>query len=86
MSDDAVIVAPEIKPFPFEPGPIMDSVNEVLSRIPEDHNGAVLAVVNRESIGLCVAARLGDNWSFVGMLNKPYHKALQAQAALTLSF
>lgn len=74
----------EIRPFPLED--LQGSMDRILNQLPPDRTGAVIAYANLEAAGLAVMARLGDNWSYVASVDKPWHGALEAQTALRFSW
>jgi hypothetical protein len=53
-----------------------------LAQIPSDKHAAVIAYANTDGAKLAAFVRIGDDFSFVGTLDKRYGKPLQAEAAL----
>ena len=64
----------------FESAAINAAIERALAEVPADRSGAVVAFADNESAGLAVAARLGDQWSFVGRLDKSWKGPLEGQA------
>lgn len=65
---------------------IQRAIDDALATIPEGQNGAVVGYVDGEHAKLAVAGRLGDQWSIVGVLDKPWHSpdiGVEAQVRFT---
>jgi len=75
-----------VRAFPFQFGSIKDQIDAAVAKIPEDQHGALIAIADLDDVKLAVVARLKGGWSFVGMLDKPYHGALEGSVAFTRSF
>jgi hypothetical protein len=69
-----------IRAFPVSS--LRESINKALATIPADKNIAVIAYANTNEVKLAAFARIGGDFSFMGVLEKPYGKTLQAEAAL----
>jgi hypothetical protein len=72
-----------IRAFPISD--LRASIDKALATIPPGDNVAVVAYANTEGAKLAAFARIGAGFSFMGVLEKPYGKALQAEAALVWS-
>jgi len=78
------IVGDEIRRFSDDK--IQEAVARALTTLPSDKKGAVVAYANLDGVKLAVVARPGEHWSIAGVLDKPYHKPLQAEAAVVYSW
>ncbi len=78
MADGDVIRA-------FPASDLRQSIDKALATIPQGDNVAVIAFVNTQGAKMAAFARVGGGFSFVGVLDKPYGKTLQAEAALVWS-
>ena len=70
----------------FSDDKIHAAVTAALASIPADRTGAVLAVADAKGARLSVAARLGDAWSIVGVLEKPWKGELKGEAAVRFAW
>lgn len=70
----------------FADSSLQSSIDKALSDLPPDRRGAVVAYADLESARLAVVARLGSNWSVVGVLSKSYSGPLAAQAAVRFTW
>lgn len=79
MSDTADGVkldgALQTRPFPV-PGLLREASDAVAALDPQDPM-AVVAYTNGHESGFGVVARLGEKWTFVGKLNKPWDGRLE---------
>jgi len=65
----------QARPFPV-PGLLREAAEAVAALDPQDPM-AVVAYTDRVQSGFAVVARLGDKWTFVGKLNKPWDGRLE---------
>lgn len=70
----------------FSDAKIGAAVDAALATIPKDKTGAVLAVADKDQVRLVAAARLGANWSVVGVLEKQWKGDLRAEAAVRFAW
>lgn len=63
-------------------GSIQESIDKALAALPADAKGAVVAYADRDQAKLAVMGRVGDNWTFVGTLDKPYSGELTVSAEI----
>lgn len=70
----------------FSDAKIGAAVDAALATIPRDKTGAVLAVADKDQVRLVAAARLGANWSVVGVLEKQWKGDLRAEAAVRFAW
>lgn len=70
----------------FSDAKIGAAVDSVLATIPANKTGAVLAIADTHGAKLAVAARIGDAWSVVGVLEKPWKGELKAEAAVRFAW
>jgi hypothetical protein len=66
----------------FDSAAINAAIEKALTEVPAGKSGAVVAFADNGGAGLAVAARLGEGWSFVGKLERPWNGALEAEAQL----
>ena len=66
----------------FSDAKVGAAVDTVLATIPADKSGAVLAVADLHGARLAVAARIGSNWTIVGVLEKP--TGIQAASSVAM--
>ncbi len=69
----------------FPASDLRQSIDKALAAVPQGDNVAVIAYANTEGAKLAAFARIGGGFSFMGVLEKPYGKTLQAEAALVWS-
>jgi hypothetical protein len=72
----------EIRPFRLGSPEIDAAVERAVANLPASASGAVVATAkaNSEGAQLAIAARRGSNWTFVGVLEKPYAGKLEGLA------
>jgi hypothetical protein len=69
----------------FSDSAIQERVNKALATLPPDKKLAVVAVANQNEARLAVMARLGTQFSVMGVLEKPYKGELRAEAAVVFT-
>jgi hypothetical protein len=70
----------------FADAEIQKSIDRVLQGLEEDRMGAVVAYGGRNGASLAVMAKIGGNWSVVGVLNKPWKGELEYEAAVRFAW
>lgn len=70
----------------FTDSNIQGAIDQALKMVPPGKNGAVVAYADLEGARLAVCAKLGPNWSVVGVLEKPWQGKLEASAAVRFTF
>lgn len=66
----------------FDDAAIQRAVEEQVKVLGPDDHVAVVAYADFDKVRLGVIARMGDNWSFVGTLDKPWHGQLDGSAQI----
>ena len=66
----------------FDNAAIQRAVDEQLAALGPDDHIAVIAYADFDQARLGVVARIGDQWSFVGTLDKPWHGPLEGSAQI----
>jgi len=61
---------------------LQESVTRVLAMIPANKHAAIIAVASKDGARLAAAARIGGDFSIMGVLEKPWKGTLKAEAAL----
>jgi len=64
----------------FDSAAVNAAIEKALAEVPAGKTGAVIAYADTGQAGLAVAARLGDEWSFVGRLDRAWTGQLEAEA------
>ena len=68
----------------FSPSALQTAVRAaVTDMVPADKNGALVAVATTQGIKVAVAARVGNGWEIVGVLEKPHDGPLEGAAMVT---
>lgn len=68
----------------FSPSALQTAVRAAVTDIvPEGKNGALVAVATTQGIKVAVAARVGNGWEVVGVLEKPHDGPLAGAAQVT---
>jgi len=88
VSDEAPVYTP------FDPGQVRRfsnaqidaAVQDIVSKIPDDHTVALMAVADRQSARVAVLIRPNDNWSFAGYLERDWAGELNYGAQMIASF
>lgn len=88
MSTPATVKPAEVIEDPKKPGirifddqAIMAAVDRQTALLPEGKDIAVVAFVDTDkTVRLAATARLGDDWSIVGKIEKQYHKPIKGEA------
>lgn len=71
----------------FDNTAIQKSIDIALKSVPDGKKGSVVAFIDEsKTIQLAAIGKLGDNWSIVGQLSKPYHKKIKANAAVVFTW
>ncbi len=71
----------------FDNTAIQASIDKALLSVPKDKKGTVVAFVDeKKDVQLAAVGKIGDNWSIVGQFKKPYHKPIEANAAVVFSW
>jgi hypothetical protein len=71
----------------FNNSAIQASIDKALASVPKDKSGSVVAFIDEsKTVQLAAAGKLGDNWSIVGQFKKPYHKPIEASAAVVFTW
>jgi hypothetical protein len=70
----------KVRPFPM--GAINARISEAISQIPAGATVAVLGYVDEDGGHFAAAAKLGEHWSFMGHLDKPWNKPLEYAAGV----
>lgn len=65
---------------------IQQAVADVLVAVPDGKRGALVGVVTEDGVKVAVAARLGDVWTVVGMLDKPHDGPVTGSAQVTAAW
>ena len=76
----AALPQPEIRLF--DNAAIQRAVDAQLATLGPDDHLAVIAYADFDHARLGVVARIGDQWSFVGTLDKPWHGQLEGSAQI----
>lgn len=62
------------------------SIDRALADLGPEHHGAVVAYANGDSAKLAAVARVGEHWSVVGVLEKPYKGKLEGEAVVRFAW
>lgn len=68
-----------IRTVPAEPA-MQAAIDAALAGLKDDEKGAIVAYGDLEGARLAVMARLGDGWSFVGVVDRDWQGQLGAAA------
>lgn len=77
---DPLSEAQAIRPWPV-PGLLAD-VEKAVGALPVGAPMAVIGYANQAEAGFAVVARMGEKWSFVGRLQKPWDNRWEYGAAV----
>lgn len=67
----------------FSPSALQSAVRAAVTDIvPEGKNGALVAVATTQGIKVAVAARVGNGWEVMGVLEKPHDGPLEGAAQI----
>lgn len=64
----------------FGDAAIQKALDDALSKVPVGKQGAVVAYADLDGARLAAAAKLGDHWSLVGVLEHKWDGVLEAAA------
>ena len=64
----------------FSDAAIQKALDSALAEVPEGKQGAVVAYADLDGARLAAAAKLGDHWSVVGVLEHKWNGPLEAAA------
>lgn len=70
----------------FVDSDINAAIDKALAQVPRDQNGAVIAFANKTDIRLAVVGKVGEHWSAVGVLDRPWNGQLDGEAAVRFSW
>jgi hypothetical protein len=70
----------------FSDQKIGEAIDQALKLVPTGKSGAVVAYADMQGARLAVMARMGDAWSVVGVLEKPWKGQLAASAAVRFAW
>ena len=70
----------------FSDAGIQSAVDQALASLGHKAKGAVIAYADTEGARLAVVGKLGNQWSVVGVLEKPWAGELDGQAAVRFAW
>jgi hypothetical protein len=70
----------------FTDANVQATVDKALESVPKDRKGAIVATVTTRGARMAVMGRLGDHWSVVGVLEKPFKGPLVGEAAVAFEW
>jgi len=70
----------------FADSKLQESIDRALATLAPGSHGAVVAYATTTGANLAVVGKLGQRWSVVGVLSKPYDGKLEGEAAVRFSW
>lgn len=70
----------------FGDAAVQAAIDAALKDLPAGKKGAVIAYADEKAVRLAVTARIGEDWSVVGVLSGQYGGKLEGAAAVRFSW